>query len=98
MAERHARLVLRKQIVAGIFSSVRGSQIAGQIMIHELRPIRVEAIYSVGLAKSIVDRAIECGGGHKGAEFGDWIGQTQTFRHLSGGLEIHRRKVPVDLE
>jgi len=50
------------------------------------------------LAKSIVDCGIECGGGHERAEFGNGIGQTQTFRHLSSGFVIQRREIPIDFE
>ena len=98
MAERHARLVLTKQIVAGIFSFVLRAQIAGEIMVHELRAVGIEAIYSMRLAKRVVDRGIERGGGHERAELGDGIGQMQTFGHFGSGFEIQRREVPVDVE
>ena len=67
MAERHAWLVLTKQIAVGIVSLVALAQIAGQIMIHKPGTIRVERVYPVGLAKSIVDCGIERGGGHQRA-------------------------------
>src|SRR6185369_7919787 len=94
----HARLVLRKQIVAGIFSFVLCAKVMGEIVIHELTAVRIEAVCSMRLSKRIVNRGIERRRGDQRAEFGDRIRQTETFGHFSRGVEIPRREVPVDVE
>src|SRR5438876_5452485 len=98
MTERHAWLVLTKQIVARILSLVLFTQIARQIMVHELGTIRVEAIYLMGLAERIVDSGVKGSGRDERAELGNWISQMQPYGHFGCGFEIQRRHVPVDVD
>src|SRR5262245_30181812 len=98
MTERHASLRCATDVSVGKLSAVLRPQVMREIMVHELRPIRVEAIETQSLSIGIVDSGVERAGCDQSTKPGNGIGKPQPLGYLGGSLEIARSQLEVDVD